>query len=393
MKDKVESIYPEILEIRRELHMNPELSEMEHSTMETISRYLDRYGIEHQKGIAKTGICAIVRGKNQGRTVAARADIDALPIEEETDLWFKSRNKGVMHACGHDVHTAIHLGVARIFKEMESELSGNVKIFFQPAEETVGGAHRMIEEGVMDDPRVENVLSLHVHTGIPTGTVELKKGKFNASTNEFTITVTGRTGHAAYPEKSVDPVLISGYIIVALQSLVSRNISPLDSVVLTIGQIHGGVKNNVIPEKVVLSGTLRTLDPDIRAYSKGRIEELVEITARAHGGTGEVEFEEGYPSLINDGYVTQVLKETAQDLLGKEKVHIKAHPSMGADDFSFFAEAASGCYYSLGCGDPEKEENHPIHHPRFQVDEGCIKTGILLQVQTLLRLLNSDSKE
>jgi amidohydrolase len=295
-----------------------------------------------------------------------------------------------MHACGHDVHTAIHLGVARIFKEMESELAGNVKIFFQPAEETVGGADRMIKKGVLDNPRVENILSLHVHAGIPTGKVELKQGKFNASTNEFTITVTGRSGHAAYPEKSVDSVLISGYIIVALQSLVSRNISPLDSVVLTIGQIHGGVKNNVIPEKVILSGTLRTLDPEIRVYSKRRIKEIVENTAKAHGGTGEVEFDEGYPSLINDEYVTEILKETAQDLLGEENVFIKDHPSMGADDFSFFTQAASGCYYSLGCGDPGKEENHPIHHPRFQVDEECIRTGILLQVQTLLRLLNSD---
>jgi amidohydrolase len=393
MKDIVDKIYPEIVLIRRELHMHPELSENEYETMERISSYLDRYSIEHTKGIADTGICAIIRGKERGRTVAARADIDALPIIEDNDLDFKSKNQGVMHACGHDVHTAIHLGVARFFKEMESDLEGNVKIFFQPAEETVGGAARMIDEGVMEDPRVDYIVSLHVHPGLSTGRIELKPGKFNASTNEFEIIIEGKSGHAAYPEKSIDPILIAGYIIVSLQSLVSRNVSPLESVVLTIGKINGGVKNNVIPERVVLSGTLRTLDPDMREYTKNRIVEIVENTALAHGGSATVEFDEGYPSLINDEFVTEVLRKTAEEHLGKENVILRDNPSLGADDFSYFTDATKGCYYNLGCADPADEKEYPIHHPKFQVDEACIKTGMLLQVETLKNLLKCDEKD
>ena len=391
LKNILEKIYPEIIEIRRKLHMCPELSENEYRTMETISNYLEKYSIEHERGIAKTGVCAIIRGKKDGKTVAARADIDALPVQEDNNLEYKSQNENVMHACGHDVHTAIHLGVARIFKEIEEDLEGNIKIFFQPAEETVGGAARMIEEGVLKNPDVDYILSLHVHTSLNSGTIELKSGKFNASTNEFELVIEGKSGHAAYPEKAVDPILIAGYIIVSLQSLVSRNVSPTESVVLTIGKINGGVKNNVIPDKVVLSGTLRTLDPEIRDFAKNRITEIVENTARAHGGKANVEFEEGYPSLINDIHVTDVLRETAEAILGKNNIYERETPSLGADDFSFFSEAVRSCYYNLGCGNAEKLWNYPIHHPKFQVDESCIKTGILIQVETLLKLLRLEN--
>lgn len=390
MKKRVDEIFEELLEIRRDFHMHPELSEMEYRTSQKICEYLDRWNIEYIKDIAKTGVVAIIRGRNPGITVAARADIDALPVEEDNDLDFKSINEGVMHACGHDVHTAIHLGVAKILKEMEDEISGNIKIFFQPAEETIGGADRMIREGVLKNPDVDYTLSLHVMPSLDAGYVELKYGKVNAATDEFSIEIEGVSGHAAYPESSVDPVVIAGHTIVALQSLVSRNISPVNSVVLTIGQINGGKKNNIIPKNVTMSGTLRTLDPESRLYAKKRIKEIAEHTAMAYEGRAIVEIGEGYPALINDDYVVDILKEVAEEVLGADKVSFKEFPSMGADDFAYFCQETKAAYYLLGCGDQARGLNSPIHSETFMVDEECIKTGVLLQVESLIGLLKSN---
>lgn len=388
MKERVNEMFEELVNIRRDFHMYPELSEKEYRTSKKICEYLDKWNIEYIEGVANTGVVAIIRGKKEGITVGARADIDALPVEEKNNLPFKSVNKGVMHACGHDIHTTVHLGVAKILKEMEDEISGNVKIFFQPAEETIGGADRMIKEGVLENPDVDYTLSFHVMPSLDSGYVELKYGKLNAATNEFSIELKGKSGHAAYPESTIDPVLIAGHTIVALQSIVSRNISPLNSVVITIGQINGGSKNNIIPNKVIMSGTLRTLDPDTRIYAKKRIKEVAENTATAYGGVASVEFEEGYPALINDKDVVSILKETAYEILGKDKVNFKEFPSMGADDFSFFCEKTKGAYYLLGCGDKSKGLISPIHSDTFVVDENCIKTGVILQTQTILRLLS-----
>lgn len=388
MEKRVNEIFEELIDIRRDFHMYPELSEEEYRTCDKICEYLDKWEIEYVKGVAKTGVVAIIRGKKEGKTIGLRADIDALPITESTDLPFKSRNVGVMHACGHDIHTTIHLGVAKILKEMEDKLVGNVKIFFQPAEETIGGAKMMIEEGHLKNPDVDYILSLHVMPYLEAGEVELKYGKLNAATNEFSIKINGKSSHAAYPDKSVDSIVVAGYIITALQSLVSRNISPLNSVVLTLGQIRGGIKNNIIASEVTMSGTLRTLDPTTRIYAKERIREIAENTARAYGANVEVEFEEGYPALINNDGVVDVLKSTAESLLGKDNVKIKEFPSMGADDFSFFLEEVKGAYYNLGCGNKAKGWTEAIHSSNFMADEECIKVGVLLQTKTLLELLN-----
>lgn len=390
MKKKVDEIFEEVVDIRRDFHMYPELSEKEYRTSKKICEYLDRWNIEYRKDIADTGVMAIIRGKKDGITVGARADIDALPVEEKNDLAFKSVNKGVMHACGHDVHTAIHLGVAKILKEMEDEISGNVKIFFQPAEETIGGAERMIEEGVLKNPPVDYTLSLHLMPNLDAGHVELKYGKVNAATNEFSISIEGESSHAAYPESSVDPIVIAGHIIVGLQTLVSRNISPLNSVVLTIGQINGGIKNNIIPNEVTMSGTLRTLDPETRSYAKRRLKEISENTALAYGGKASVEITDGYPALINDDNLVSIIKEVADQVLGEDKVSFKEFPSMGADDFAFFCQETKGAYYLLGCGNKSKGLTAPIHSEEFMVDEECIRTGILLQMETLVRLLKTN---
>lgn len=386
IEKRASQIFQELVEIRRDFHMHPELSENEYRTSNKISEYLASWGIEHER-IAQTGITAIIRGKKDGKTVGARADIDALPLTEDNELEFKSINDGVMHACGHDVHTTIHLGVARILKEMEDELEGNIKIFFQPAEETVGGADRMIKEGCLKNPDVDSVVALHLMPYMDVGEVELKYGKLNAATNEFSITIKGVSSHAAYPEKSVDAIVIAGHMITSLQSLVSRNISSLEQVVLTIGQISGGTKNNIIAGEVIMSGTMRTLDPDIRIYAKKRVQEIVEDTAKLFGGSASIEFEEGYPALINDNAIVDILKKTAETMLGEENVHLKEFPSMGADDFSFFCEATKGAYYNLGSGNKTKGWTSPIHNEKFMVDENCIKTGVILQTKTLIELL------
>ena len=387
IRKRVNEIFNELVDIRREFHMYPELSENEHGTMNRICNYLDRWGIEYQKNTADTGVVAIIRGRKGGRTVAARADIDALPVIELNDLPFKSRNKGIMHACGHDIHTTIHLGVARLFKEMENEFQGNVKIFFQPAEETIGGAKRMIEEGCLENPDVDYILSLHVMPSLNVGEIEIKYGKLNAATNEFTIKITGKSSHAAYPEQSVDSIVVAGHVIVALQTLVSRNISPLDSVVLTLGKIDGGTTNNVISGEVTISGTLRTLDEDTRSYAKQRVKEIVENTAKAYGASATVEFEEGYPALINNDEVVDELKESAESILGREKVRLKEYPSMGADDFSFFCQNTKSAYYNLGCGNKDRGWIWPLHSGKFIADEESIRVGVILQMVTLLKLL------
>lgn len=317
-----------------------------------------------------------------------RADIDALPVVELNDLPFKSVNHGVMHACGHDVHTAIALGVIKLFKEMEDELEGSVKVFFQPAEETVGGAKRMIDEGCLKNPEVDYVISLHVSPGMDVGNVELKYGKLNAATNEFSIKVIGKSSHAAYPEQSADSIVAAGYIITALQTLVSRNVSPLNPVVVTLGKINGGTKNNIITGEVIMSGTMRTLDPETRAFGKRRIEEIARSTAKAHGADVVVEFEEGYPSLINNDEVVDVIKETAEEILGVDKVRFKEFPSMGADDFAYFCRETKGAYYFLGCGNKDKGWVAPGHSEYFIVDEECIKVGVMLQTKILINLLN-----
>ncbi len=387
IEKRIKEIFEELVIIRRDLHMNPELSGNEIRTSKKICEYLDNWGVEYKSGIADTGIVAIIRGKKEGKTVATRADIDALPITEDNDTPYKSQNTGVMHACGHDVHTTILLGVAKIVKEMEEKLTGNIKLFFQPAEEDIGGAQRMVNEGCMTNPNVDYVIGLHVMPYLDAGHVELKYGKLNASSGEMIITIKGKSGHGAYPDMAIDAIVIAGNVITTLQSLVSRNISPLNSVVLSLGKINGGTKNNIIADEVVMSGTLRTLDEDTRKYAKKIIKHIVENTAKTYGGDGVVEFSDGYDALINDDEVVDVIKETAERLLGKDKIRYKEFPSLGAEDFSYFVNVAKGGFFHLGCRNEARGITASLHNKNFDVDENCIKTGVHLQVESLLALL------
>ncbi len=297
IKKNVNNMYDQLVEIRRDFHKNPELSGKEIITGDKICEYLDSWGIEYERGYADTGIVGIIRGrKGPGKTIGVRADIDALPITEEADYDYCSVNEGVMHACGHDVHTTILLGMGKILKDLENEIEGNVKLFFQPAEEAIGGAERMIKDGCLENPKVDHAIGLHVMPNVPVGMVELKFGQMNANSGGVKITINGKSGHAAYPDKSIDAIVITGQVITSLQTLVSRNVSLLTSVVLTFGEIYGGTKSNIITDEVVLNGTLRALDTESRTSAKKRIKAISEGVASGFGGSADVEFKDGFLS-------------------------------------------------------------------------------------------------
>ncbi|MEL7648222.1 MAG: M20 family metallopeptidase [Sedimentibacter sp.] len=386
----IESMKDEIVTIRRDFHRNPELGGFENQTMERICRYLDSWGIEYQKGVADTGVVAIVRGKNKDKNstcVGVRADIDALPVSEETDIDFKSLNTGVMHACGHDAHTAIALGTAKVIKSMEEDLRGDVKFFFQPAEETTGGAERMIREGCMKNPDVEYVVGLHVDPGVPTGKISLKYGKMMASSDEIIIRVRGKSTHGAHPHQGVDPLVICSSLIMALQSLVSRRISPLNSAVFTLGTIHGGTRGNIIPDEVEMTGILRTLDPDTRSFMKEKIRDLVENVPKGFGGEGILEVRESYMALINSDEAVDKVRHAAGKIIGSDNIEMSEYPNMGTEDFSYFAAAAKSCFFNLGCRNEKIDAVYPIHSSKFKLDEDCLAIGVMLQVENVLSLM------
>ncbi|HCS09817.1 MAG TPA: amidohydrolase [Clostridiales bacterium] len=386
---RIDEIFDELVEIRRDFHKNPELSQNEFRTQKKIIEYLNSWGIGNYV-CAETGAVGIIKGKNKGKTVGIRGDIDALPINEKNNVPYSSIAPGVMHACGHDAHAAIVLGIAKIMKELadtEDSINGNVKLFFQPAEETIGGADRMIQEGCMENPKVDYVLGLHVQPYLNTGKVELKYGKLNAATDSINIVLKGKAAHGAYPDKGIDAIVMAGNVITALQSIVSRNTSPINSVVISLGKISGGVKDNIIADEVKITGTLRTLDDETRQYTKDRISNIVNNVAAAFGGEGITTFYEGYKSLINDNEVVARIKENAEKLQGKENVEFKEFPSLGAEDFSYFIDAAKGAFFHLGCGNYVKGITAPIHTEYFDIDEECLKVGVKLQVENIITLL------
>lgn len=390
IQKRVNEIYEELVNIRRDFHKNPELSQNEFRTQKKIQEYLNEWKIENYI-CAETGVVGTIRGKKPGKTIGIRGDIDALPIDEKNDAPYCSINPGVMHACGHDAHTTILLGVGKIIKELadsKESIEGNVKLFFQPAEETIGGGQRMVQEGCMKNPDVDYVLGLHVMPYIDAGKVELKYGKLNASTDSIRISLKGKQAHGAYPDKGIDAIAMAGNVITALQTIVSRNISPLNSVVVSLGKISGGVKDNVIADEVKISGTLRALDDDTRSFTKQRIEAIVKNTALAFGGEGTVDFYDGYQALINNAEVVDVIKKNAEEILGLENVVYKEFPSLGAEDFSYFSDVAKGAFFHLGCGNSEKGITSPIHTETFDIDEECLKVGVLLQVNNVITLLN-----
>ncbi|MDM8533190.1 M20 family metallopeptidase [Clostridiaceae bacterium HSG29] len=387
-KKCVDDIFSQLVDIRRDFHRNPELSGKEIRTGAQICKYLDKWGIEYEYGIADTGVVGLIRGKKgDGKTVAIRADMDALPINEDADVPFKSEVPGVMHACGHDAHTTILLGAAKILKDIENELEGNIKLLFQPAEEAIGGADRMVKAGCLENPKVDYAIGLHVMPNIPVGKVELKYGKLNGNSGSVKIKLKGRKGHAAYPDQSIDSIVMAASVIMNLQTLVSRSISPLNSVVLTFGKINGGTKSNIITDEVELVGTLRALDTPSRTIAKDKIREIAENTAIAMGGEAEVIFNDGYVALINDDSVVDIVKEAAMNELGEENIVYKEFPSMGGEDFSYFTEKVPSAFFHLGCMNKKLGMDFPLHSNKFMLDEESLRIGVIVEVETVLRLL------
>lgn len=394
LKDEIlrrsENYLNEFIEIRRHLHQFPELSEKEQQTAKYVEEKLMQFGIPFKSGIGGYGIVACIEGqKANGKTIALRADMDALPIIEENEIDYKSVNHGVMHACGHDVHTTCLLGVARILNELRSEFAGTIKLFFQPSEEKFpGGAIRMIREGVLKNPEVECIFGQHVLPELSVGKVGFKSGKYMASTDEVYLTVKGKGGHAATPNQVIDPVLISAHIITALQQLVSRMASPYIPTVLSFGRISGEGRTNIIPDKVTIDGTLRTFDEKWRAEAHIKITELSQNIARAMGGDCEVFIDKGYPFLVNDDTLTKQSIEWAKEFLGQDNV-VELEMRMTAEDFAYYSQLVPGCFYRLGTGNADPSTQYNLHTSRFNVDESSIKTGIgLMSWLTIKRLFS-----
>lgn len=377
-----------LISVRRDLHSTPELGLEEFITKDKIIKYLKEINIDYKTFENHTGIVAYINTPNAKKTIAIRADIDALPITELNDLDYKSLFNGKMHACGHDAHTAILLGTCKLLNKMKDKLNVNLKFFFQPAEETVGGAKLLIKDNCMKNPDVDYMLGLHVQPYLESGQVEIQYGTMNASTDTINITVKGKQGHGAYPHLGIDAIVVASNIITNLQTIVSRNIDPTDSIVLSLGTINGGTKANIICNEVKINGTLRTLNPKTRIFAKSRIEDIVKYTCMAYNADGFVEIEEGYSPLVNDNSVVDIVKNSAVNLFGKDNVFIREKASLGAEDFSFFLENSKGAFYHLGCGNKSKNITSGLHTANFNIDENCLALGVALHIKNIFNLSN-----
>jgi amidohydrolase len=389
IKKAAAKFLPEIIEIRRHLHANPELSFEEYNTAAFIISKLEALGIPYKKNIAKTGIVALIKGKEPyNKVTTLRADMDALPIQEENNIDYKSLNNGIMHACGHDVHIASLLGAAKILTEFHNEFKGTVKLIFQPAEEKFpGGAFLMIKEGVLEDPKSDNIIGQHVLPGLDAGKIGLKTGKYMASTDEIYITVHGKGGHGATPELIIDPVLIASHIIVALQQIVSRNVTPGIPTVLSFGRFIANGRTNIIPDEVRIEGTIRTFDEIWRADAHKKIIKMAQLIAESMGGNCDVFIDKGYPYLVNDANLTNKIKEYAIDYLGIENV-VDLEMRMTAEDFAYYSQKIPSCFYRLGVKNDKKGIISNIHTSTFDIDEKALEIGAGLMAWIAIRELS-----
>ncbi len=365
--------------LRRDFHRHPELSGQEERTASVVASTLKDIGLEEiRTGVGGTGVVGVIRGKGPG-VVGLRADMDALPMDEENDVEYRSTVPGVMHACGHDAHTAMLLGSARLLMGLSrsGDLPGSVVLLFQPAEEDQGGALPMIEDGALDDPRPERVFAQHVWTGLSTGNIGISPGPTTASVDAADIRITATGGHAASPHLTPDPVVGACHVVTALQTVASRGVDPVDSAVVTVGSIHGGTKRNIIPPAVTLELTIRSASREGRERVQELILRIATGTAKAHGCGAEITYRHGYPAVINDQEATRLVRDMAADLLGQKSVH-RTNLSMGGEDFSYFAEQVPGCMFRLGVSNPERGLVRPLHNPAFDLDEDALPLGSAL---------------
>lgn len=375
IQELAQKLAPRLIEIRRHLHLYPELSGQEHQTSTYVAGVLSSCGLKVRENVGKTGVIGDLAGQDTDpRLLAIRTDMDALPIQERTSLPFASRNAGVMHACGHDIHTTVGLGTAMILAELRSHLPGSVRFLFQPAEEIAQGASWMIADGAIAG--VNAFLSVHVFPTIPAGSVAVRYGALTAAADNLELIIIGESGHGARPHEAIDAIWIAAQVITTLQQAISRTHNPLRPVVLTVGQISGGRAYNVIADQVVMKGTVRSLHPETHARLPDWIEEIVAGICKPYGARYHLNYERGVPSVHNDPRLTQLLERSAQAALGVERVSVLPEPSLGAEDFALFLEHAPGSMFRLGVG-RQGQTNHPLHHPQFEADEAAIVTGVV----------------
>ena len=384
IRSEIHAIKDIIVSTRRDIHQHPELAFDEHRTSKLVAERLESFGIEIQTGVGKTGVVGTLKGKNDGKTIAFRADMDALPIQETSDISYKSKNAGIMHACGHDGHTAMLLGTAEVLSKQADKLNGTLKFFFQPAEEGQGGARFMIDDGALDG--VDEVYGIHLWNYQKYGTIGVKSGPIMAAADIFEITVHGKGGHGAAPQGTKDAVLIAAHLIQTLQTIVSRNTNPIESTVVTVGQINGGYNFNIIADKVTLRGTTRAYTEDNRQLIKKRMKEIIAGTEKTFGTKIELDYEDGYPPTVNDPTAADNLLNAAQKIVGDGAGH--PYLSMGAEDFSYFLQKVPGCYFLVGSAPQDREPLSVPHHcSHFDIDERALLVGSSVYLQLAESLL------
>ncbi len=371
--------------LRRDFHAHPELGFQEVRTAGIVARELRSLGLEVSTGVAETGVVALLEGAQPGPVVLVRFDMDALPVTEETGAPYASQTEGLMHACGHDGHTAIGLTVARLLHARRADLHGTVKFVFQPAEEGLGGAARMVQEGVLEHPRPQHTLALHLWNAAPLGWLSITPGPFMAAAEFFRIRLLGRGGHGAIPDAAIDPVVAAAQVVTALQSVVSRNVSPQQTAVVSVTRIQAGETFNVIPPEALLEGTIRTFEPPVRETVLRRFREIAAGVAAAMGCQAEIEFMDYTPAVVNDPEITALVQQAARRVL--PAAHVESdYRTMGSEDMAFMMQEVPGCYFFIGSANPEEGLDAPHHHPRFDFDERALPRGAALMAQAVWEL-------
>jgi amidohydrolase len=372
----IRALQPQLVEWRRQIHQQPELAFQEKLTAHFLSQKLREWGIEYQTGIAETGIVAIIQGKPGSKVLAIRADMDALPIQELNQVPYCSQHDGIMHACGHDGHTAIALGTAYYLHHHRESFCGTVKIIFQPAEEGPGGAKPMIDAGVLKNPDVDAIIGLHLWNNLPLGTIGVRAGALMAAVELFRCQIFGKGGHGAIPHQTIDSVVVAAQIVNALQTIVARNVNPIDSAVVTVGELHAGTASNVIADTANMSGTVRYFNPDFTGFFHQRMEQIIGGVCQSHGAKYDLDYWSLYPPVINDSGMAELVRSVAETVVETPMGVVPECQTMGGEDMSFFLQQVPGCYFFLGSANPQKNLAYPHHHPRFDFDETVLQMGV-----------------
>jgi amidohydrolase len=389
IKNQILDLKNEMISLRRDFHRHPELGLEEKRTAQKIAEWLGDLGLEVATGIGRTGVVGLLKGKAPGKTVLLRADMDALPIKETNEVDYKSQNDGVMHACAHDGHLAILLIAAKVLNGLRDHFAGNIKFVFQPGEEGFAGAKYMIEDGALENPPVDAAFALHLMTHFPVGTVVISPGPTMACMDRFALDIHGTGAHAAMPEGGADAILMSAYVITALQSLISKEVSPTTPLVVHVGTVRGGDAFNIVAERVALEGTVRTLDQDLRQTVPDRMRRLCQGVTAGLRGTYRLDYQFGYPPVVNDFSMTELVKGIATQVVGPEQI-LDFKPTMSSDDMAFFLGEVPGCYFLVGAGNADKGLNQPHHSAGFDFDEEALMTGAEMMVHIALTYLMDD---